>query len=52
MSNNVIISYQTKDGKAETDIIEDPNYVDVLVNIGEAAIDGEIYTNVTEVEYR
>jgi len=51
MSNNVIITYQN-DGETERDTIEDPDYVDVLVNIGEAAIDGETYTNVTEVEYR
>jgi len=48
---NVIITYQSG-GETHRESVKNPDYVDVLVNIGEAAIDGERYTNVTEVEYR
>jgi hypothetical protein len=43
---------RTEDGESKLKEIEDPEYVDVLVNVNEVAVDGEIYTDVTQVSFR
>ena len=42
------VTIQHDGGAAE---IEDPDFVDCLFNTGQAAVDGNIYTGVTQVTY-
>jgi hypothetical protein len=43
-----LILYRKDDAVREV-TIEDPSYVDVLLNTQQVAVDGKIYDNVTEV---
>jgi len=43
---------QTKNGTARETEIDDPGFVDVLLNVNEVSVDGEIFTDVTQVSFK
>ena len=50
MTDKVTVTYQGF-GEVVEETIENPEHIKVLLNIGQVAIDGDVYTNVTEVTY-
>jgi hypothetical protein len=48
---NVEVIHQTDSGMKETTIYN-PDFVDVLLNLGEVSVDGRVFTDVKKVKYR
>ena len=49
MNREFTIRYKSKDGEICVETVTDPEYIDMLANIGEVAVDGEVYQNVIRV---
>jgi len=49
--SEVTITYTNDNGNVDEYTVYNPEFVDTLVNTGEVAVDGRVFSDVVEVEY-